>query len=214
MDPLSHPSPTDLNLIEAAEALAFEQEADPAAWIRLGRLQFEPGHKPREAIESLTKALALDPASVSARFWLAMVYFNAMTDSASAKAILDEALALDPNCSEALLLMVSVRRDLDLPGFETLDMARRALAIAPDWRTPREHLIVQLLDFGQRREAAELLSELDSMNLVNPPDDPAESYFEEVVTGRSRRSHGLWLDNVLKRLGLGQRTSHVDGGDS
>jgi tetratricopeptide (TPR) repeat protein len=203
MDPTptkTHASPIELAEIAVARTAAALNPRDLKARIRLGRLLFEPGHQHDEAIAVLRAALALDPASADARFWLAVVYFQDFAESALAKPLLQQALSIEPNNPAYLTLMASVRRDLDGAGPETVELIRRAVALAPDWRSPREQLVVELLDAGQRGEAVAVRLTLEALPVIDPPADPADAYYEEVVTGRSRKSHDLWIDYVNRRL--------------
>lgn len=93
-----------------------------------------------------------------------------------------------------------------------MDLIRRAVALAPDWRASREQLVVELLDAGQRSEAVAALSALDQLPVIDSPADPAEGYYEEVVTGRSRQSHPAWSDYVNRRLAEPGKPAHLPDG--
>jgi tetratricopeptide (TPR) repeat protein len=212
MDPTeirTHASAVELALIETARAATVHDTRDVSAWIRLGRLLFEPGHRHDDAIAALNSALAIDRMNAEARFWLAVVYFQDFAESAAARPLLEEAVSLEPNNPAYLTLMASVRRDLGEAGPETLELIRRAVALAPDWRASREQLVVELLDSGQRSEAVAALSALDELPVIDSPADPAEGYYEEVVTGRSRKSHQAWIEYVDRRLAEPRQTRIV-----
>ena len=92
--------------------------------------------------------------------------------------------------------------DLDPDEVSSTLGRRRAVAAAPDWRLPREELVLRLAAAGLRSEARDELRLLDRLAVIQAPDDPADAYFEEVVTGRSRASHQLWRDTVRGLLGI------------
>jgi tetratricopeptide (TPR) repeat protein len=195
-----HETQADRAALEQARAATQGRPSDAEAWIRLGRLLHEPGHQDEEAVAALNKALEADPSSVSARYWLAELQLLDFHDAEAAERTLREALELDPNSAACLSLLVSALRDLDAPPEEMVAVAQRAVGAAPDWRTPRSHLVVALIDAGRRREARQELKTLQALPDALVPEDPFEAEFEESVTGRSSPISDVWLERVRQLL--------------
>jgi tetratricopeptide (TPR) repeat protein len=195
-----HETEADLADLEEARAATTDRPDDAEAWIRLGRLLHEPGHRDEEAVGALNKALEADPSSVTARYWLAELQLLDFHDAKAAERILREALELDPSSAACLSLLVSARRDLNAPPEEMVALAQRAVRAAPDWRTPRSALVVALIDAGRRHEARQELRALEALPIIPVPDDPFEAEFEWSVTGRSSPLFDIWLDRVNQLL--------------
>jgi tetratricopeptide (TPR) repeat protein len=195
-----HETEADLADLEQARAVTSDRPDDAVAWIKLGRLLHEPAHRYDEAVAALKSALKADPNSVSARFWLAQLQLLHFFDAETAEQLLRDALDIDPNCAECLTFLISARWDLDAPPDEVLALARRAVQAAPDWRAPREHLVVALINSGRRHEARQELKSLQALPNIPAPDDPFEAEFEASVTGRSSPTSDMWLERVRQLL--------------
>jgi tetratricopeptide (TPR) repeat protein len=195
-----HETPADLAEIDEARTAAQDAPTDPAAWIRLGRLLHEPGHQLDQAVAALNRALVADPTNVAARFWLARLSLLDLFKPEAAKRLLEQALELDPNCVECLSLLISAKRDLGAAPKKVLALAERAIRLAPDWRTPREQLVVALIESGSRDRVRRELSALKMLPIIAVPRDRLEAEFEDAVTGRSRPSHSVWMERVRREL--------------
>jgi tetratricopeptide (TPR) repeat protein len=194
-----HMTAEDRAVLEAARTATVERPDDPAAWLRYGRLLFEPAHDSEGALGAFRRALDLDPRSVEARFWLAAVHQHDF-ESAKARALLEEALEIDPSSPECLSLLPWVLGDLHVPHAECIAACRRAIAAAPSWRSPREALVTALVEAGEFDAAADELAALDQLPVLTPPTDTVDRYFEEVVTGRALAPIDLWRDHIAIRI--------------
>jgi tetratricopeptide (TPR) repeat protein len=195
-----HETEADLADLEEARAGTTERPDDAEAWIRLGRLLHEPGHRYDEAVATLNKALEADPNSVKARFWLARLQVLHFFEAETAERLLRDALEIDPNCAECLTFLISARWDLGAPPDEVLALARRAVQAAPEWRAPRQHLVVALINSGRRHEARQELKTLQALLAMPVPEDPLDAEFETSVTGRSSPTSDMWLERVRQLL--------------
>ena len=122
-----------------------------------------------EAVAELRQALALEPAMVPARFYLASVYLD-LGRTARAREELEAALKLHPRHPQFMALLGEAERQMRNPA-RAIELTRGALEAEPSFSQARYYLGLALRDAGQHAEAVRELEQV-----VKSGASPAQAY--------------------------------------
>lgn len=147
-----------------------------------------------EAVAELRQALALNPAFVPARFYLAHLYLD-LGRAERAREELQTALSTAPGNPQFLALLGETERQLKNPG-RSVELNRQALKLDESADETRYYLALALFDLGNRDEAIKELERViqSGPNVVDPYLSLGTAYVE---AGR--------FDDALKVLQQGLR---------
>lgn len=143
-----------------------------------------------EAVAELRQALAVDPAFIPARFYLASIYLD-LGRAQRAREELESALVQHPGQPQLLALLGEAERQLRNPR-RSVELNRQALKTDASFSQARYYLGLALSDLGQRDEA---IHELERV-VQSGPTVP-EAY---LGLGSAYLDAGR-LDDALKVLG-------------
>ena len=154
--------------------------------LHLGILSWEPFHRQEEAIVYLEKVIAYDPKNVDARFWLAKCYYHDYCAYEKVKALLLEALEINPNRADCLALLGSLVLDSSNSLKEAIFYYEKAIKQAPNWPMLR-YVIAEFYLQAKDIKSAEYHAQ-EALAQFKPSDPPSknfiEDYYKDVVTGR------------------------------
>ena len=173
---------------ERMEFLKRVLDADPSnvpALIELGWRYDSEEHDFGGARSLLERALAIEPTSVEAAFWLAMLYYHAFSLFEEARVQLQSVLKRDPGHAASLSLLAAIHLSLDEPE-TAVELLQEALRREPSWVLLHEVLDTAHSRQGNMveavrhaRQALRLAEQFYEVSSMEPYDD-----FETIVTGR------------------------------
>ena len=170
--------------------------------LHLGILSWEPFHRQEEAIIYLEKVIAYDPKNVDARFWLAKCYYHDYCAYEKVKALLLEALEINPNRADCLALLGSLVLDSSNSLKEAIFYYEKAIKQAPNWPILRQVIAGFYLQNNDIKSAEYHAQQ--ALAQFKPPDSPPknfiEDYYEDVVTGRAWVSFQKSSEKLFARI--------------
>jgi tetratricopeptide (TPR) repeat protein len=183
---------TDTRLAEGLKELAWYIEkypSDPLGHYALAQISWKD--TPEQALDHLSTAARLDPASVPircSRAWL----LNRLGRLAEALADLDVAVKIEPGNLRALDQLGLIRLSLDQPE-EAEKVLRQALAIAPEDPDVLLHLGRTVMALGHEEEAQVFLEKFQKIRPQRVLDSRKEAGMIElaVLSAAERRQHEI-----------------------
>ena len=148
--------------------------------------------EPEEALRGLDHAATLEPHNVDVLFWKAKVINHTLFDREQAKAILEQALKINPNRADCLFFLAGLEPIYEDHAAATV-ILKKVILSEPSWPNPRLVLCSHLIEIGHLDDAeqelaaiCEIANKISQGEIVVPSHtNPLEEYYEEVVTGRT-----------------------------
>jgi len=180
---------------EILTAKCFYDPKDVSSLILLGALQCIQLRNSEKGFRTLKTVLRYDPKNVDARFWLGLYFSRIYPKYDQAEKFLSEALTLDRNRSDCLLMMADINWEKRGSLEQSLLYLKQAIQNSPDWPIPRLEMIYVLMNLGQFEEIEQEIEQLSLLQgqIVKSPENPVEEYYEKAITGRG------WT-NLAERL--------------
>jgi len=182
----------DSATISFYEAVLRCDPDDVDARVKLGWLYEDELHDHDAALMHLQTALAKEPRSAEAGFWLATAYFH-HAEFESARTAFEQVLESHPDHVPSLSLLASVYVfDLDEPQ-RAVGLLQRALELAPSWGNVHAVADRAYLDLREtalaKKNAKEAARLAEGFHSVSTPG--TYNYFESAITGRWVNSETL-----------------------
>lgn len=193
-----------------------ENPNDVEVLIQLGVLDFEHFHESEKALDYLKKAVEIDPLHVKAKFWLARCLCYDFFEYDQANQVLYDALRLDPNNPECLILTAWIISENDGPAEQAIEFLKKALVNAPEWPMLRYHLAWLYLAIGDISAAEEEIVKAFQIPTLDPAriTNEVERYYESTITGRSWDDEKKKSSHIVYRLNLAKQNNIQNGTES
>ncbi len=177
------------------EFLEVVREVDPknlSCLIELGWLYELIDHDFDRATCTLGYATEIEPQSVEALYWLAIVHYHDRCNFEKAKGLLEKALKVEPFHAAASSLYGSVCGDLDLPA-QAIPSLEGAIARESTWPSLFESLDWAYTEIGELGKAIECAKQSFRLQkrYLEVSTEENYSYYEACVTSRWTNKESL-----------------------